>query len=183
MENIKESPVPPENQDPYLGYGVLAVERLTETAKLPAYGKEGDAALDLFVDSFEWKTDVSGNKKDLDPSVEEITLDFGDMVMVNFGIRTKPTIGFGGFLTMRSGFSTENGVSLVNAPGVIDTFYRGPIKGCLVKVSSGSCKIKKGERTCQYIPFIQIKMEVEEEEKISTNTVRGEGGFGHTGNN
>ena len=89
MENIKESPVPPENQDPYLGYGGTGSRKAHGNGQTPGLRERRDAALDLFVDSFEWKTDVSGNKKDLDPSVEEITLDFGDMVMVNFGIRTK----------------------------------------------------------------------------------------------
>ncbi len=80
----------------------------------------------------------------------------------------------------RSGLAIKNGISILNTPGTIDADYRGEIQIILVNLSSENFIVKDGERICQMI--------ITRHEKISWNnvdvleeTVRGSGGFGHTG--
>ena len=68
----------------------------------------------------------------------------------------------------------------MNSPGTIDADYRGEIKAILVNLSNESFTINDGERICQMVIAQYAKAEIVEVEELS-ETVRGEGGFGHTG--
>jgi dUTP pyrophosphatase len=81
----------------------------------------------------------------------------------------------------RSGLANKNGVTVLNAPGTIDADYRGEVKVILVNLGSEPFVIRRGDRIAQLVP---AKVASEIDFKVSENvseTVRGEGGFGHTG--
>jgi dUTP pyrophosphatase len=80
----------------------------------------------------------------------------------------------------RSGLAAKHGISIVNTPGTIDPDYRGEIKVILVNLSDVPFTLEPGERIAQMIVsrFEHISWN---EVEILSETVRGEGGFGHTG--
>ena len=72
------------------------------------------------------------------------------------------------------------GITVLNSPGTIDADYRGEIKAILVNLSNETFIINDGERICQMVIAQYAKAELIEVKELS-ETVRGEGGFGHTG--
>ncbi|MGB5989892.1 MAG: dUTP diphosphatase [Marinifilaceae bacterium] len=80
----------------------------------------------------------------------------------------------------RSGFALKEGVSVLNTPGTIDADYRGEIGIILINFSDKTVDIKDGDRICQMV-INKVEMAILEEVEILSDTVRGEGGFGHTG--
>jgi dUTP pyrophosphatase len=80
----------------------------------------------------------------------------------------------------RSGLAVKHGVTIVNAPGTIDSDYRGEIKIGLINLGAETYTIQRGDRIAQLIlaPVARVRLvQVEELEQTS----RGSGGFGHTG--
>lgn len=80
----------------------------------------------------------------------------------------------------RSGFALKEGVSVLNTPGTIDADYRGEIGIILINFSDKTVDIKDGDRICQMV-INKVEVAILEEVEILSDTVRGEGGFGHTG--
>ena len=80
----------------------------------------------------------------------------------------------------RSGLAAKHGISIVNTPGTIDPDYRGEIKVILVNLSDVPFTLEPGERIAQMIIARFEHISWNEVETLS-ETVRGEGGFGHTG--
>lgn len=80
----------------------------------------------------------------------------------------------------RSGLAAKHGISIVNTPGTIDPDYRGEIKVILVNLSDTPFTLNPGERIAQ---MVIARFEHIEWEQVDTlaESVRGEGGFGHTG--
>ena len=88
--------------------------------------------------------------------------------------------GFEAQLRPRSGLAIKHGITLLNTPGTIDADYRGEIGVILVNLSSEPFIINDGERICQMIIASHAQIEWQPEESLS-ETERGAGGFGHTG--
>jgi len=80
----------------------------------------------------------------------------------------------------RSGLALKHGLTVLNTPGTIDADYRGEIRVILINLSDTDFVIEDGERICQMVISKYEKVEFDEVE-ILGETVRGEGGFGHTG--
>ena len=80
----------------------------------------------------------------------------------------------------RSGLAYKHGLTVLNSPGTIDADYRGEVKVLLVNLSNETFVIKNGERIAQMIVAKHERVEWLEVETLS-ETVRGAGGFGHTG--
>jgi len=80
----------------------------------------------------------------------------------------------------RSGLALKKGLSVLNAPGTIDSDYRGEIKILMINLSNESTVINTGERIAQMIINKIEKVELLEVDELN-ETERGEGGFGHTG--
>jgi len=80
----------------------------------------------------------------------------------------------------RSGLAFKKGLTVLNSPGTIDADYRGEIKVILVNLSNQSIEIEDGERVAQMVIAQYEKIEWEPVEELD-ETVRGAGGFGHTG--
>jgi dUTP pyrophosphatase len=128
-------------------------------------------------------------------SVEDATVQFGKVTIVDLGFKVQIPPGYEIVIRPRSGLAFKNGITIVNAPGTIDSDYRGLMKVVLTKVHNETIKvispmgasimvtdyfsIKKGDRIAQ----IALK-KLEEYEFIDgvvDDTQRGEGGFGSTG--
>lgn len=80
----------------------------------------------------------------------------------------------------RSGLALKHGITIANAPGTVDADYRGEIKVILMNLSNEPFTVNDGERVCQMVIARYEKISWEEVERID-ETVRGDGGFGHTG--
>jgi dUTP pyrophosphatase len=140
----------------------LEVQKLDADALLPAYAKPGDAGLDLH-------------------AAEDVTLKPGERSAVRTGIAIAIPEGFAGFVHARSGRALGEGLALVNAPGLIDSGYRGEIKVVVVNLdNSDAIEIRKGEKIAQLViqPVEQAELQVVEKLPASP---RGAGGFGSTG--
>lgn len=137
--------------------------RLSEHARLPQYMTPGAAGMDL-----------------ASSSVEPITLAPGQRVAVPTGLAMELPEGFEGQVRPRSGLAITSGVTVVNAPGTIDSDYRGEIRVLLVNLSDVGHTIELGDRVAQLVIAPVIQAHVEEAATLS-ETARGAGGLGHTG--
>ena len=88
--------------------------------------------------------------------------------------------GFEAQIRPRSGLAIKHGISILNTPGTIDSDYRGEIKAIVINLSNEPFIINDGERICQMIVSRHERVEWIPSEQL-TETVRGGGGFGHTG--
>jgi len=140
----------------------IPIIRLDAELPLPEYAHDGDAGLDLY--AREGMTLSSGGGRGLVPT----------------GISIAIPTGYGGFVLPRSGLALKHGISVVNAPGLIDAAYRGEIKVILVNTDPDTdYAIERGDRIAQLV--IQA---VEHVEWQVTDDLDGDdrgGGFGHSG--
>ena len=139
----------------------VPVKRLDDTIDLPEYAYEGDAGLDL-------------------RAAEDTVLNpFGRQV-VSCGIAIAIPHGYAGFVLPRSGLAAKHGISIVNAPGLIDSNYRGEIKVILINLGTADFTINSGDRIAQMIvaPVTQASFTITDS---LSETERGSGGFGSTG--
>jgi dUTP pyrophosphatase len=140
----------------------VPIVQLDPDLPLPAYAHEGDAGLDLF--ARESAVIVAG----------------GGRCLVATGISIAIPMGYGGFVLPRSGLAAKHGISVVNAPGLIDAAYRGEIKVILLNTDpSTDYEITRGDRIGQLV--IQRVEQVEWQVTESLDGVDRGGGFGHSG--
>ncbi len=96
------------------------------------------------------------------------------------GLFIELTLGYEAQIRPRSGLAIKQGITCLNSPGTIDADYRGEIKVILINLSNEAVTIANGDRIAQ-----MVIQKVEQAELILVDsiseTVRGEGGFGHTG--
>jgi dUTP pyrophosphatase len=109
-----------------------------------------------------------------------ITLDPLARALVPTGLFVELPAGYEAQIRPRSGLAIKYGISLVNAPGTIDSDYRGEIKVILVNLSDTPFIINDGERICQMVIARHERVEWLQTGELA-ETVRGTGGFGHTG--
>jgi dUTP pyrophosphatase len=118
---------------------------------------------------------------DLRASLETaISLQPLERVLIPTGLFIELPSGYEAQIRPRSGLAIKQGLTLLNTPGTIDADYRGEIKIIMINLSNEPQAIAPGERIAQMIiaPFVQAQLEPVE---LLTDTVRGTGGFGHTG--
>lgn len=145
--------------------GKINIKKLDDRAIVPTYGSEFSAGADLYAV--------------LD---DEIVIKPGETVLVRTGIAMEIPIGYAGLIYARSGLATKMGLAPANKVGVIDADYRGEIMVSLYNQSSSNRTISNGERIAQLVITPLYKASFEEVSTLS-ETVRGAGGFGSTGNN
>ena len=140
---------------------VVKVKRLVPESQLPMQAKEGDAAFDLH-------------------SVVEYTLRSGESYGVPTGIALEIPHGYEGQVRPRSGLALKKGITITNAPGTIDSGYRGEVKVIVHNLGKEAFHITKGMRIAQLairpvpeVRFIEV-IDLEDSD-------RGTGGFGSTG--
>lgn len=140
----------------------IPIVRLDPDLPLPAYAHEGDAGLDLY--AREAATLAPG----------------GGRALVPTGISIAIPMGHGGFVLPRSGLALKHGISVVNAPGLIDAAYRGEIKVILMNTDpSEPYEVSRGDRIAQLV--IQRVEQVEWQVTDSLDGIDRGGGFGHSG--
>jgi dUTP pyrophosphatase len=140
----------------------LAVKRLHPDARLPARAHPGDAGLDLH-------------------ALEAFALAPGQRASVGTGIAVEIPPGHAGLVLPRSGLAARHGISVVNAPGLIDSGYRGEIKVLLLNTDPETLfEAAAGDRIAQLVVAPVTEPDVVEVDVLSM-TQRGEGGFGSSG--
>jgi dUTP pyrophosphatase len=118
---------------------------------------------------------------DLRANIDEpIALGPLERTLVPTGLFIELPAGYEAQIRPRSGLAIKHGISLVNAPGTIDADYRGEIKVILVNLSNTPFVINDGERICQMVVAKHERVEWEPTGELN-ETLRGAGGFGHTG--
>lgn len=140
----------------------VAIRLLNPGASVPNYASPGDGACDL-------------------TSTIDLVLPPGGRALVPTGIAVEIPAGYGGLVLPRSGLAINSGVTCLNAPGLIDSGYRGEVKVVLMNHDQkSSFHIAAGDRVAQFVvvklPFISFR-----ETDALTVSERGSGGFGHTG--
>jgi dUTP pyrophosphatase len=141
----------------------LLVRRLDPAATLPARAHDDDAGLDLY-------------------ACEAVTVWASGRASVRTGIALEIPPGHAGLVLPRSGLAARHGIALVNAPGLIDSGYRGEVRVLLLNTDGDAhFEVAPGDRIAQLllVPFASAEP-VEVEELAASE--RGDGGFGSTGN-
>ncbi len=129
--------------------------------ELPRYETEGSAGLDLRAD-------------------EPFSLAPGERRLVPTGLAVEIPPGHEGSVRPRSGLAVRHGVGMVNAPGTVDSDYRGELQVILVNHGQEPVSFGRGERIAQMVIAPVVRAELELVETLS-DTSRGHGGFGSTG--
>lgn len=140
----------------------LDIKRLDGELPLPSYAHEGDAGLDLY-------------------AAADATLPPLARTLIPTGIAVAIPDGYAGFVQPRSGLAINKGLGLVNAPGLIDSHYRGEIKVIAVNLDpTEPIEIHRGDKIAQLVIQPVVSAQIEEVDELPT-TSRGEAGFGSTG--
>ena len=135
------------------------------TNTLPAYETSGSAGMD-----------VRANLE------EPVKLPPLQRALISTGLFVELPYGYEAQIRPRSGLAIKHGITCLNSPGTIDSDYRGEIKVILINLSDKEHVIQHGDRIAQMVIHQTIKAEWIEV-KILNESKRGDGGFGHTGNN
>lgn len=113
---------------------------------------------------------------------QAMVLEAGARALVPTGLRIAIPDGFEVQMRPRSGLALKHGITLPNAPGTIDSDYRGPLGVILMNAGSEPFEIEHGTRIAQMVLAPVTRACFDVVEQLSA-TVRGEGGFGSTGRN
>ena len=140
---------------------IIKVKKLSKVAIIPTEAKPGDVAFDLY-------------------STIDHQLQPGERFAVPIGIALEIPQGYEGQVRPRSGLALREGVTVLNSPGTIDSGYRGEVKCTLINHSENMFQITKGMRVAQ-LAIRPVPHVVLEEADSLSETERGTGGFGSTG--
>jgi dUTP pyrophosphatase len=137
----------------------LPVRRLRDDATLPAQAYAGDAGLDL----------AACGRHEVGP---------GERAVIPTGLALEIPEGYGGFVLPRSGLAARNGITLLNAPGLIDSGYRGEVQVvCHNTDRTETFVVEPGMRIAQLV-LLPVAEVVFVEQKELAASERGERGFG-----
>ena len=103
-----------------------------------------------------------------------------ERVLIPTGLFIELPEGYEAQIRPRSGLAAKHGITVLNSPGTIDADYRGEIKVILVNLSNSEFLINDGERICQMVVAKHERIVWEKSDELN-DTIRGTGGFGHTG--
>lgn len=140
----------------------IAIVRLDLDLPVPAYAHDGDAGMDLFARE------------------DALIAPGGGRYGMPTGIAFALPVGYGGFVLPRSGLSLKHGVTVVNAPGLIDSGYRGEVKVPLINTDpTEPYQVHRGDRIAQLV--VQRVEEIRWTVAESLDGYDRGGGFGHSG--
>ena len=145
---------------------VIAVKRVRADCAdipLPDYMTDGSVGMDLYA-----------------ALSEPVTLRPFGRALVPTGIALQLPPGFEAQVRPRSGLAWRKGVTLLNAPGTIDTDYRGEVQVVLINLGESEHTVHRGDRVAQMIVAPVARASLREVDRLD-ESVRGAGGFGHTG--
>lgn len=109
-----------------------------------------------------------------------VTLAPGAVVLIPTGFSMALPKGFEAQIRPRSGLAVKHGIGIINAPGTIDSDYRGEVKVALINFGAAPFTVHRNERIAQMIVTRVWQAEITVVDDLDA-TRRGEGGFGHTG--
>lgn len=144
----------------------LRINIINQSANpLPAYATEGSAGMDIRANL-----------------TVPVTLKSLERQLIPTGIFMEIPAGYEVQVRPRSGLAVKNGITCLNTPGTIDSDYRGEVKVLLINLSTEQQTINDGDRIAQ---LVVAKVETASLILVQqlNETVRGAGGFGHTGTN
>jgi dUTP pyrophosphatase len=140
----------------------LPFKRLDPEAALPERAHPGDAGFDL-------------------RSAVEVQVGPGERALVRTGLAVAIPDGHAGLVLPRSGLASRHGLTMANAPGLIDAGYRGEVICAVVNLDrEHAVKIARGDRIAQLVIVAIPEVEATFVDELPPST-RGEGGFGSTG--
>jgi dUTP pyrophosphatase len=139
----------------------IHVRKLVPEAMVPTYASSGSSGADLY-------------------AVEESTIPAHGHALLSTGIVIAMPAGMEAQIRPRSGIALKHGVTVLNAPGTIDSDYRGEIKVILINHGEGPFNVKPGMRIAQIVFSHVEKVHFEITNELEP-TERGGGGFGHSG--
>ncbi|MBV8065626.1 MAG: dUTP diphosphatase [Actinobacteria bacterium] len=141
----------------------LAFRKLRDDAVVPTRAYDGDAGLDL-------------------ASCERVLLGPGERATVGTGLAVAVPEGYAGFVQPRSGLASRHGITIVNAPGLVDAGYRGELRVVLLNTdASEAFEVEPGMRIAQLVVVPIVGAEPIEVEELpgSERGVRGFGSSAH----
>jgi len=144
----------------------IKINRLSDTTAdvpLPRYATEGSAGMDIHA--------AVDNPMTVKP---------GETVLVPTGFSMELIPGYEAQVRPRSGLAVKHSIGIMNAPGTIDSDYRGEVKVILTNFGSGDFVVNRGDRIAQMVVARYERVEWVETDALS-GTGRGAGGFGSTG--
>ena len=130
----------------------------------PTYETVGSAGMDL-------RANIENGNIELKPL---------ERILIPTGLFLELPLGYEAQVRSRSGLSLKKGLTVLNAPGTIDSDYRGEVGVILANISNENVVIENGDRVAQLVIASCIQAEFELVSELTT-TARGIGGFGHTG--
>ena len=141
----------------------LPVVRLDEDLPMPSYARPGDAGLDLRA------------------RIDAVVAAGGGRALIPTGVSVAIPDGYAGFVLPRSGNALRHGVTLANSPGLIDAGYRDELQVVLLNTDPGEAfTVHRGDRIAQLVVQAVAQVRLVAVDDLGTS-VRGTGGFGHTG--
>ena len=142
----------------------ILIKRLSRNIPLPKYETNGSSGMDLSA-NIEKEIEIAPGKTSIIPTGLAVA------IPKNFEIQIRP----------RSGLAANNGLTVLNSPGTIDSDYRGEIKVILINLGEGDFLITPGMRIAQLVISPTYKANISFVKEIKSNTKRGKEGFGSTG--
>ena len=140
----------------------ISIQRLDLDLPLPQFAHAGDAGVDLYARE------------------DTVLAPNGGRALMPTGIAIAIPLGYAGFVLPRSGLALHNGISVVNAPGLIDSHYRGELKVVLLNTDpTRPYHVHRGDRIAQLV--IQKVEDVTWVEVTELDANNRGGGFGHSG--
>jgi dUTP pyrophosphatase len=139
----------------------LPVRRLRPEAVLPSRAYAGDAGLDL-------------------SAAEAVVLGPGERAVIGTGLAVAVPEGHAAFVQPRSGLAARHGITIVNAPGLVDSGYRGEVKVVLLNTGDEPFAVDPGMRIAQLVVLPVAAAEPVEVEELP-ETERGDRGHGSSG--
>ncbi len=140
----------------------VRLHRLDPDLPVPGYAHPGDAGADLH-------------------SATEVVLEPGERALVPTGVALALPAGFVGLVHPRSGLAARHGISIVNAPGTVDSGYRGEILVNLVNLDPRAAfTVRRGDRIAQLVVQPVVSVDFDEVDSLE-DTSRGDTGHGASG--
>ncbi|MDR1126586.1 MAG: dUTP diphosphatase [Treponema sp.] len=141
----------------------IKIRRLSPKSRLPRYETEGSAGMDVCA-----------------MLAEPVVILSGERTRIPTGFALEIPEGFEAQVRPRSGLAFKQGLTVLNAPGTIDSDYRGEVAIVLVNLGDQPVVINDGDRIAQLVfaPITRVQLE---ETDVLSETDRGIGGFGSTG--
>jgi dUTP pyrophosphatase len=144
----------------------IKIKRLSEEFNdipLPSYSTQGSSGLDI-------RAAVA----------DDFIIPAGEIKLIPTNLSVEIPEGYEIQVRPRSGLAINNGIGILNSPGTIDSDYRGEVKIILMNFSKEDFKISRGDRIAQLIVSKVYKAKLIASEELE-ESLRGNGGFGHTG--